>query len=184
MKRLYTTIATIFMIFLFTGFSDAKEHDGNYWIDMGISEKVHYISGWMDSGFVFMYYSKMIENTFKEQKQEYEKKFSSMNEAQRKQSDEWKVETSSLTALYYEQKKLDLLKARVFLDTDPLTVIDGVNSFYKDYKNRKISVSWAIYYVLESIRGKSEKSMQRYLERMRKITADGSSHPAYAPDIE
>jgi uncharacterized protein YuzE len=184
MKRYYTTVAGILTILLFAGFSDAKEHDGNYWVDMGTNDKIHYISGWMDSGFVFLYYSKMIEDTFKKQKQEYEKKFSSMTETQRKQSDEWKVETSSLTALYYEQSKLELLKARVFLAADPSAIIDGVNSFYGDYRNRKISVPWAIYYVLESIRGKPEKNMQRYLEHMRKIVADGSLHPNYAPDIE
>jgi hypothetical protein len=184
MKRFYTTITAILMILLFAGFSDSKEHDGNYWMDMSTIDKIHYISGWMDSGFVFLYYNKMVEKTFKEQKQEYEKKFSSMDEAQRKNSDEWTVETTSLTALYYGQRKLELLKARIFLDTDPATVIDGVNSFYGDYRNRKIPVPWAIYYVLESIRGKSEKNMQRYLESMRKIVADGSSHPEYAPDIE
>jgi len=80
-------------------------------------------------------------------------------------------------------RKVRTIKKWIILDADPVTVIDGVNAFYGDYKNRKIPVPWAIYYVLESIHGKSKKLMQTYLERIRQITSSCSYSP-YAPDIE
>jgi len=182
-RIVYLIISVVILSTAFIGYSEAKEHDGKFWTDMNSHEKVLYISGWMDSGFVVSYYTKIVKETFNDKKSKYTKKFSSMDEAQRKKSEEWQIEMTNLTILYYEQKKLELLKNRIILDTEPGTVICGVNTFYDDYKNRKIPVPWAIYYVLESIRGKSEKLMQSYLEKMRQVTSSGS-YPLYAPDID
>ena len=46
---------------------------------------------------------------------------------------------------------------------------DGVNSFYADYRNRKIELPGAMNYVVRAIRGASAPELETYAEGMRKF---------------
>jgi hypothetical protein len=47
-------------------------------------------------------------------------------------------------------------------------VTDGLDSFYGDYRNRRILVFNAVWVVLNTISGKSEKEMETMIENFRK----------------
>lgn len=51
-------------------------------------------------------------------------------------------------------------------------IVDGIDLFYKDYKNRKISVMNALYVVLNGISGKSEENLKSMTENYRKQAAN------------
>jgi hypothetical protein len=45
--------------------------------------------------------------------------------------------------------------------------VDGLNSFYKDYRNRRIKVPDAVWLVANSIAGKPQNEMDKMIENWR-----------------
>jgi hypothetical protein len=51
-------------------------------------------------------------------------------------------------------------------------VVDGLDRFYADYRNRRIRVADAVWLVLNEIAGTSQKEMDQMIESWRKNSAD------------
>jgi hypothetical protein len=59
-------------------------------------------------------------------------------------------------------------------DFDGITVgqfVDGIDAFYKDYKNKQLTVVWAMEYVRDAIKGKPSAELTAKLEMWRKRPA-------------
>lgn len=55
-------------------------------------------------------------------------------------------------------------------DFDGITMgqfVDGVDEFYKDFRNEQLDVSWALQYARDQIRGKSAKELETELTSWR-----------------
>src|SRR5262249_18562998 len=50
-------------------------------------------------------------------------------------------------------------------------MVDGLDKFYEDFRNRRIEVSAGVWLVLNEISGKSEPEMQKMIENWRKSAA-------------
>jgi len=57
-----------------------------------------------------------------------------------------------------------------FMNVEIGTFVDGMDSFYGDYKNRKIRYVPAMVYVATSMTGKSAEEMQKHVEMLRAAT--------------
>jgi hypothetical protein len=54
----------------------------------------------------------------------------------------------------------------------PIKLMDGLNEFYKDSRNKKIPVIYAMYYVRDEIKGKkSAKELEDHLLQMRNFSS-------------
>jgi hypothetical protein len=49
--------------------------------------------------------------------------------------------------------------------------LDGVDSFYRDYRNQKIDISSAMEYVRDEIKGKPQAELDDSLSKLRKVAA-------------
>ena len=49
-------------------------------------------------------------------------------------------------------------------------ILDGLDKFYDDYRNRKILMSLGVSIVLDYISGKSEQEMTRLIETLRRLS--------------
>jgi hypothetical protein len=57
---------------------------------------------------------------------------------------------------------------KYLINVTNIQVVDGLNEFYNDFKNRKIMVYDAIWLILNAISGKPEKEMKKMIENWRK----------------
>ena len=46
-------------------------------------------------------------------------------------------------------------------------VVDGIDEFYSDFKNRSIDLKWAFLVVMQQIEGKPEKEIKEFLDYIR-----------------
>lgn len=172
----------VFFAMAFAVRTDAQTLDGIFWLKNDYSHKLTFVTGWMDAGFVLLEYAKFLESKEKEGLRKLQNEFSHMDEKVKRKDPRYKERITELTTIHYDREKVDLLVKRIALDTDPVTVVDGLNVFYDDYKNRKIPVAWAIYYVLESMRGTPLQALQNYLEKLRRMASEARCD-SYAPSI-
>src|SRR5437588_9212736 len=59
-------------------------------------------------------------------------------------------------------------------DFDGITMgqfVDGVDAFYKDYKNKQLAITWALEYVRDEIKGKPSAELTAKLEMWRRCQA-------------
>jgi len=47
-------------------------------------------------------------------------------------------------------------------------IVDGIDEFYSDFRNRSIVIKWAFLVVMQQIDGKPEKDINEYIEYLRK----------------
>jgi hypothetical protein len=174
-------LAFIASFIIVTGFFSVKtysaEPDGRFWLAMDNSTKLIFITGWMGAGLVLSEYARIIESEFKDRLRKLESEFSHMKEREKMNHPVFKERMIFLTHLYYEQKKLGWIEQRIVLNQDPIAVVNNLNTFYDDNANRQIPVAWAIYYVLESMRGESEKVLENYRTKIRRMASEGSCLP-------
>jgi len=55
--------------------------------------------------------------------------------------------------------------------------VDGMDSFYKDYRNKQLEVGWAIQYARDSIKGKPAQELDAEVALWRRCSAADKSHP-------
>ena len=46
-------------------------------------------------------------------------------------------------------------------------IVDGIDEFYSDFKNRSIKVKWAYLVVMQQIKGTSEEETKKFIESVR-----------------
>lgn len=62
--------------------------------------------------------------------------------------------------------------------------VDGMDAFYKDYRNKQLEVSWAIQYARDSIKGKAAQELEAEVTLWRRCTAADKSHPMPRSDAD
>lgn len=55
--------------------------------------------------------------------------------------------------------------------------VDGMDAFYKDYRNKQLEVSWAIEYARDAIKGKAAQELDTEVGLWRRCSAADKSHP-------
>jgi hypothetical protein len=55
--------------------------------------------------------------------------------------------------------------------------VDGMDTFYKDYRNKQLEVGWAIQYARDEIKGKPAPELEAQVSLWRRCTAADKSHP-------
>lgn len=66
------------------------------------------------------------------------------------------------------------------LDYDGIAMgqlVDGVDAFYKDYRNKQLEIGWAIQYARDSIKGKAEEELDAEVDLWRRCSAADKGHP-------
>ena len=51
---------------------------------------------------------------------------------------------------------------------DAEQLLDGIDEFYSDFRNRSIDIKWAFLVVMQQIAGKPEKDINQFIEYIRK----------------
>ncbi len=49
--------------------------------------------------------------------------------------------------------------------------VDGIDTFYKDFRNKQIEIGWAIQYVRDQVKGKSAQDLEAEVTMWRRCTA-------------
>jgi hypothetical protein len=55
--------------------------------------------------------------------------------------------------------------------------VNGIDAFYRDYRNKQLSVGWAIQYVRDAIKGKPTQELDAEVTAWRRCSAAINSHP-------
>jgi hypothetical protein len=55
--------------------------------------------------------------------------------------------------------------------------VDGMNAFYKDYRNKQLGVVWAIQYARDAIKGEPSQELDAEVASWRRCAAADQSHP-------
>ena len=120
----------------------AEDHgrDGNFWRELGDSEKTMYLAGFFDG---------MILG----------KHFSYWGSARK---------DGTLPPTGWEAAhSFDKFFAKYFKHITNSQVADGMNVFYEDYRNRSIEIDSAVWLVVNEIAGKPDREMQAMIESYR-----------------
>jgi hypothetical protein len=62
--------------------------------------------------------------------------------------------------------------------------VDGIDAFYKDYRNKQLEVGWAIQYARDSIKGKPAQELDAEVSLWRRCSAADKSHPMPRSDAD
>ena len=55
--------------------------------------------------------------------------------------------------------------------------VDGMDAFYKDYRNKQLETGWAIQYARDAIKGKPTQELDTEVALWRRCSAADKSHP-------
>jgi hypothetical protein len=124
---------------------ESNRRDGNWWREIDAAGKANYIVGFFDGmelGNRFSFWGVVKDN-----------------KAEKTVKD---AVTSSVVASYsdYSDKYLS--------HVTNVQLVDGLDAFYSDFKNRRIVIYGAVWLVLNEIAGKPEPEMQQLIENWRK----------------
>jgi hypothetical protein len=75
-------------------------------------------------------------------------------------------------------QKMCLSDTQFDYDSIPMgQLVDGMNAFYKDYRNKQLEVGWAIQYARDAIKGKPAQELDVEVTLWRRCSAADKSHP-------
>jgi hypothetical protein len=75
-------------------------------------------------------------------------------------------------------QKMCLSNTQFDYDSIPMgQFVDGMNAFYKDYRNKQLEVGWAIQYARDAIKGKPAQELDAEVTLWRRCSAADKSHP-------
>lgn len=75
----------------------------------------------------------------------------------------------------------------VSLDFDGISMgqlVNGIDAFYNDYRNKQLDVNWAIQYARDSIKGKAAQELDAEVTLWRRCSAADKSHPMPRSDSD
>jgi hypothetical protein len=122
--------------------AQAERRDGNWWVGETLDVKLNYAVGFFDGmklGYNFSYWGMT------------------------KESDK-KVMTPCMSDV---NKSFSDYSDKYFSNVTNDQLVDGLDNFYKDYRNRKIKVPDAVWLVVNSISGKPQSEMDKMIEKWR-----------------
>lgn len=117
---------------------DKNRRDGNWWLSLEQVDKTNYMVGFFDGA-------------------ELGRNFSYCGFSG----------TAKANCLGYTMKSFNDYEEKYFSNVTNGQVADGLDAFYKDYKNRSIKVSNAVWLVLSSIAGTPQKELDKKIENVR-----------------
>ena len=120
--------------------SAADQRDGNWWRQQGYGVQLAYVTGFFDG-------------------MELGKNFSCwnfINDPSKKRCLEAVINS------FYEYLH------KYFSNITNDQIVDGLNAFYEDFRNRKIRLDNGVWIVVNEIAGKSEKEMKKMIENWRR----------------
>lgn len=137
---------SLFLLLLAFGVSAIAEagtrQDGNWWRTLTRQQQVYYVAGFfsgMDLGRNFAIWKYLDSTDVNEQK------------------------AVSLALDAYDQ-----YSDEYFAEVTAAQIVDGLNVFYADYRNRRIETMGAIWLVVKGIAGLSDREHQELIESWRK----------------
>ena len=151
MNKLFSTQYIVFIligvssiIFCQKSFAENKKHDGNWWQIVPDMEKAVYITGYLEGTSLGRDFS-----------------CRGINKGDKKHDMCEKIEKS------YEGQHSKYLK-----NVTNSQIVDGLNVFYEDVKNRKIDIRGAVWLVLLQISGESPEKMEDIILNWRKAASE------------
>jgi hypothetical protein len=153
--------------------TDLREYDGNNWKEMSESQRIFWVSGFMagatnvaDSWGIFTPSSSNYDD----------------NKARllwlSLQVDKEKITctTENIELICDYQESLSALGVKNYgiYTVSVSQLVEGLNQFYKDFKNTQIKISDAIYVVKKQIRGASNEEIEAILQWLRGSKKDYS----------
>ncbi|MGA9966505.1 MAG: hypothetical protein WBQ10_15000 [Terriglobales bacterium] len=122
--------------------AQAERRDGNWWVGETPNVKLNYAVGFFDG-----------------MKLDYNFSYWGMT----KESDK-KAMTPCMSEV---NKSYSDYSAKYFSDVTNDQLVDGLDNFYKDYRNRRIKVPDAVWLVVNGIAGKPQSEMDKMIESWR-----------------
>jgi hypothetical protein len=119
-----------------------ERRDGNWWKDLAPSEKLNYMVGFFDGmplGHDFSYWGMTKDSGDK-------------------------PNACGATAV----GSFNNMMSKYFTNVTNTQIVDGLDIFYKDYRNRSIKVHDAVWLVVNSISGKPQNELDKMIENWRK----------------
>lgn len=118
-----------------------ERRDGNWWINETPANKLNYAVGFFDGmelGHKFSYWGILKDSGNKE-----------------------------TPCISDSHKSFDGFSAKFFSHVTNYQLVDGLDSFYKDFRNRRIRVPDAVWVVVNEIAGTPQKDVDRMIEGWR-----------------
>ena len=144
MKRLLIVLSFLLLALPICLHAQRERRDGNWWNGESRDGKLSYITGFFDGmelGHEFSYWGM-------------------------KTTDKGPSSCMGDTVASYEE-----YGNKFFSNVTNSQLVDGVDNFYKDYRNRSIRVHDAVWLAVNSIAGKSQRDMDTMIEGWRKAAA-------------
>ncbi len=116
---------------------DGDRLDGNYWNNLDKTNKYFYLKGYFDG--INLGYKLSI----------------------------WGVDSSKIDCALEVVNSFNEHTSNYLQHVTGTQMLDGLDEFYKDYRNRNIMIKDSIWLILNSIAGKSEQEMQLMIETYR-----------------
>jgi hypothetical protein len=142
MRRLLVALTLLSVLPIYVH-AQHDRRDGNWWTGQTADIKLDYIVGFFDGmelGYDFSYWG-MIKDTDKG------------------------VATPCMSA---SNKSFNEHNERYIRGVSNYQLVDGLDTFYKDFRNRRITVTAAVWLVLNEIAGKPQNQMDKMIENYRK----------------
>lgn len=142
--RLCKNLVAICLVFMFVAYSAGEDmrRDGNWWITESRSTKINYVLGFLDG-------------------MELGKNFS-MWKYMHADDSAHKACISNVSESYGE------FMTRYLDNVTVGQIVDGLEAFYSDYRNRRIETHFAVWYVVRAVAGTPENELKTLLENLRK----------------
>ncbi len=150
MNRFLPVAAALVLCSCFLSAADKPSLDGFWWAQMSPDYKLGWVSGYaqaMDSAFSLQMGACLAQLPM------YKKEFPSLDEKERVQR-----MCLSNTALNYDGIAMGQF-------------VEGMDTFFKDYRNKQLEVVWAIEYVRDSIKGKPAQELDSEVTLWRRCSA-------------
>jgi len=138
-KRFFICTLLFFIIINIAHAGDRR--DGNYWRALNKSQKSIYVLGFFDGmglGYNFSYWGFYLSNNDKSSK------------LSQKVADSY----NKFTTKYFQS-------------VTNIQLVDGLNIFYEDYRNRRIIIRNSVWLVVQSIAGTPKAEMDKMTEKWR-----------------
>lgn len=136
--KIYILIAAILFLPAVSYHAADSRRDGNWWTNLDKSSKSIYVTGFFDGMELGHNFSY----------------WGNMQESERSSA-------SSAVKSYHEYSK------KYLSNVTNIQIVDGLNVFYSDFRNRKIQIFNAIWLVVQQIAGVPDEEMQKMLESWR-----------------
>jgi hypothetical protein len=181
MKK-YVLIGGLFIfllpIFSFAEINDVSDIDGNVWRTWEISRRYNFISGFILGTLYVVDKNISLDETFDKDKswKAYLAYVGFENDSEGNWKEINKVlfskdEATQILKYERQERTVSLLRYQIVGITNS-QIVDGLNLFYSDFRNRQIKISEAIYVIRKQVQGASAEEIEAISEWLRTLGRD------------